>query len=620
MPDPRYRLVSPFDTGLTDDPSQEPVVASQYSLISPFEAMGTPTPSLPSLPSLPSGMGSDAMNWAAILGGLGLGLARPRVGPQALQNLQAVNMMQWRDDQRALAQQRLELQQREEATKRAILGQIMAPEGGPPSFTAQAAPPPAKPEVSNVPHFAAPPPTSLQAPTQFTPQSRMAEAPPQPFFTGPPSPIRGNTSTGLSAYGLSKTQSTNRGSEKEQATNAAVNDLTTAWMQQPDQAQQNPRRLLKEVLARNPLADSKEVRQNLSNTLFETYHASVLTTQPNLDPKSAFREAYKAAAQDLGPGMFVPTDQMRTLATQVPSLEEQRSLSAIQGDKTKQGQLNQIEGAREAALTGARNTANFYTQPYTPTEAAAFERPPVVGTTPAQQAGVAPMSKERTTGLESRERERSQTQTAVETVAPTIANIVRKAEEVRKSFGGMDVQSLLQKGKNWVDVMQSQVTGFPATEMGKLIQSYDTLVQTNGPLMARVVQAQRGNLTEQERIIGQQGFPATFRELYNNPIAGNDRLSVLGDVMALELRDPTFRLGRLDAPMSEFEKGVEAYRQRRIATRPELYTNAPLLPPTGAPPGAAPPTLSAPPLTPEDQAVKDRINQEIQDYLKRRGQ
>jgi len=609
-------MVSPFDPRLTDPVAGESdSIATEYGLISPFEAMGAQAPSLPSMPTLPSlPSGNEALNWAAILGGLGLGLARPRVAPQALQNFSAANLMQWRDDQREFARQRLELAQREELTKRAVLGQILGGEGGgqaPPQFTAQAPSTPPEPQVSAVPHFAAPAISSLTAPQQFEPQARLAEQPPQPFFNVPPQPIRGNTSTGLSAYGLSQTQSTTRGTEKEQATNNAVNELASAWVQNPELAQRDPRRLLKEVLTRNPQADSKEVRQSLSNTLFETYHSNVLSAQPNLDPKTAFRQAYTAASQDLGPGMFMPTDQMRTLATQVPSVEEQRGLAASRGDQPKLRELNVMEGERAGTID--------LMKPFTPSEAQKFAVPPPVGTTPGQIMGRrAPMSAEQETGLVGRERERSQTQTAVETVAPTIANIVRKAEDVRKSFGGMDIQSLFQRGKNWVDVMQAQVTGFPATEMGKLIQSYDTLVQTNGPLMARVVQAQRGNLTEQERIIGQQGFPATFRELYNNPVAGNDRLAVLGDVMALELRDPTFRLGRLEAPMSEFEKGVETFRQQRIATRPELYTNAPSFQPTPSSP-AAPPSLPAPLLTPEDQAMKDRINQEINEYLKRRG-
>lgn len=594
MADPRWKYVTPDQTSLGEDP----LVASQWGVISPFEAMNMDAPSMPAMPNLPAlPSGNEALNWAAILGGLGLGLARPRVAPQALQTFSALNLMQDRGLRREEARQRLASAQREEDTKQSILGQIMAPEGG-----------------TAAPTFTGPPSTGPQQTGTPAPNTQ-----PTPFFTTSPAPIRGNTSTGISAYGLSKTQSTNRGTEKEQATNAAVNDLTTAWMQNPDQAQQNPRRLLKEVLGRNPQADSSAVRQNLSNTLFETYHAAVLQNQPTLDPKSAFREAYKAAAQDLGPGMFVPTDQMRTLATQVPSIEEQRSLSAIQGDKTKQGQLNLIEGAREAALTGAKNTANFYTQPYNPSEAQKFVTPPPVGTTPAQQAGRAPMSVGQETGITVQERERSQTQTAVETVAPAVAGIVKKAEDIRKAFSGLSLQDMYHRGKNWLDVMQSQVTGFPATEMGKLVQSYDTLVENNGPLMARVVQAQRGNLTEMERKIGERGFPATFRELFNNPVAGNDRLAVLSDVLGLELRDPTFSLGRLDVPPSEFEKSINATRQQRIASRPELYSNAPTFHAPASPGAAtAPPTLSAPMLTPEDQAVKDRVNQEIQDYLNRR--
>ena len=170
-----------------------------------------------------------------------------------------------------------------------------------------------------------------------------------------------------------------------------------------------------------------------------------------------------------------------------------------------------------------------------------------------------------------------------------------------------------------LDVMQSQVTGFPTTEMGKLVQSYDTLVENNGPLMARVVQAQRGNLTEMERKIGERGFPSTFRELFNNPVAGNDRLAVLSDVLGLELRDPTFSLGRLDVPASEFEKGIEATRHQRIATRPELYVNAPTFGAPTRPQGQnAPPILPESLLAPEDKAITDQINKELQQNVKPR--
>ncbi len=610
---------------LPPDMNADPAVLQQVAMSQPMD--DTTPPSMPQ-PSPSSGglSAGNLANWAAILGGLGLGLARPRVAPQALNNFQAANMMQWRDDQREFARQRLELAQREEATKRQILGQIIGPEGGatpPPAVAgATAAPPPAPPTTSAVPHFAAPPVSGMTTPLQFEPQARTAVPPDQPFFTGEPTPVRGNTSTSLSAYGLSKTQSTNRGTEKEQATNAAVNDLTTAWMQNPEQAQRDPRRLLKETLSRYPAADSKEVRQNLSNTLFETYHAEVLRANPSLDPKSAFRQAYNAASQDLGPGMFVPTDQMRTLATQVPSIDEQRSLATIQGDKSKQAQLNAVESAREASITGARNTADFFTKPYTPGEAQQFENPPRVGTTPAQQAGSqAPMSFERQTGLGVRERERSQREVQLEAVAPSISSVVERAEQIRKGFSELNLMSLAQRGKNWLDIAQSQLTGFPQTELGKLVTSYDDMVQTSGPFMAKAVQGNVGNLTEQEQAVGRQGFPKTFRELVNSPIAGNDRMSVLSTVLAMELRDPNFRLSRLDVPMSEFEKSVEAHRQQLIRTRPELFSRVPQLPPTGVSPpaqGMAPPTLQTPPMTPEDQAIKDRINQEMSDYLRKR--
>lgn len=638
MADKRWNMVSPFDAGYTD-PLQDPVLASQWGLMNPLSEM-----SMPPLPSLPQGTGNTALNLVGILGGLGLGLARPRVAPQALQNLQAANMMEWRDTQRELSEQRLALQKQDQALQLQTLAEMQRGEGGQPqaaSSFAQPRPtaPPQPPPVSAVPHFALGSSSLPGAPMQFTPEARLAEPPTQPFFTGQPAPIRGNTSNTLNAFGRSQTRSTSRGTEREQATNNAVNDLTTAWMQNPDQAQRDPRRLLKEVLTRNPAADSKEVRQSLSNTLFETYHTATLTNQPGLDPKSAFRQAYADAAKDLGAGLFMPTDQMRTLATQVAGEGEHRGLAIGKDDKDRLGQLNIYEGNQAASVQGAKNAADIYTKGMSPSDLQSFETPPPIGSTMGdvmrgqarqqRQPSVTgqmgptpgtPMSKQRQVQVETSEREHSQTRVAVESVAPTIANIVRKAEDIRKAFSDNSLQDWFHKGTNWIDVMQSQVTGFPTTEMGKLIQSYDTLVDTNGTLMARVVQGQKGNLTEQERIIGQRGFPATFRELMNNPVAGNDRLAVLSDVIALELNDPTFRLGRLDAPMSEFEKGVEAYRQNRIATRPELYYNPPRLPGAAlpGPPPAAPPTMSAPMMTPEDQAISDRIQQELQQNIKPR--
>lgn len=571
---------------------------------------------------MPSMGGSDMANWAAILGGLGLGLARPRLADDARQNFQAMNTMQWREDQKDFARQRLAIAQREHDIQVANFLKMQEGEGGTPqsapgTFTAPPPTPPqaAAPSPSAVPHFAAPAVSGLAQPLQFEPQTRMAEQPPQPFFQSGPQPIRGNTSNSFSAFGQSQTRSTNRGTEREQATNNAVNDLTTAWVQNPDQAQKDPRRLLKEVLQRNPQADSKAVRENLSNTLFETYHSTVMTDQPNLDPKSAYRQAYSAAAKDLGPGMFVPTDQMRTLATQSASVEEQRGLATSANDKGRLSELNVYAGHEAAALQGAKNTADIFTKAIGEGAAKEYENPPPARTTLAQMGSRAPMSAQRQVNVTVSERERVQRQVQLEAVAPSIAHVVQRAEQIRKGFDGLNLMNLAQKGKNWLDVAQSQVTGLPQTELGKLVTSYDDMVQTSGPFMAKAVQGQVGNLTEQEQAVGRQGFPKTFRELVNNPVAGNDRMSVLGTVLAMELRDPTFDLGRLEVPMSEFEKSVRAHRQQLIQTRPELFTNAPQMAPQMPQSAGAPPTLATPPMTPEDQAVSDRIQQELGAYF-----
>lgn len=632
--DPRWKMVPFWDTSIAADPTQDPTLQTSFGLMNPFAglwggapppAQNTPTP--PSAPAMPSMSGNEMANWAAILGGLGLGLARPRIADEARQNFSAMNTLQWREDQKKFAQQRLDIAQREHDIQVANYAKMQEPEGGTAQGTFTAPPPrmgqgpqaqAAPPSVSTVPHFAAPQVSGLTQPAQFIPETRLAEQPPTPFLTTPPSPVRGNTSTNLSAFGQSQTRSTSRGTEKEQATNNAVNDLTTAWVQNPELAQKDPRRLLKEVLQRNPAADSKAVRESISNTLFDTYHTTIQQEQPGLDPKSAYRQAYTATARDL-PGLFAPTDQMRSLATQSASIEEQRSLAFAGGDKGRLRDIDIMQGNTEAAMTGARNAANFATAPYSPTEAQKFETPPPVGTTPLQQSrvGRAPMSEQRQVNVTVAERERTQRMVQLEAVAPSIASVVQRAEQIRKGFSDLNLMNLAQKGKNWLDVAQSQLTGLPQTELGKLVTSYDDMVQTSGPFMAKAVQGQVGNLTEQEQAVGRQGFPKTFRELVNSPVAGNDRMAVLGTVLAMELRDPTFDLGRLEVPMSEFEKSVRAHRQHLIQTRPELFSNPPQMGAQPAMPSSAgaPPTLATPPMTPEDKAISDRIQQELSGYF-----
>lgn len=105
----------PWDTGLTENPDDEQLLATNFQL-----------------PSIPPGAGNTALNLASILGGLGLGLARPRVAPQALQSLAAVNAMQARDD----AQQRMAMMQ-EAVKRRREAAQLIAPQLGIPPELAE---------------------------------------------------------------------------------------------------------------------------------------------------------------------------------------------------------------------------------------------------------------------------------------------------------------------------------------------------------------------------------------------------------------------------------------------------------------------------------------------------
>lgn len=594
--------------------------------------MAGPPPSSDQPPFLSNGFANQALNLAAIIGGLGLGLARPRVAPQAQDNFQMLNTMQWRDEQRKIAQQRLAIQQREEETKRAILGQILAPEDGTPPTSPQvaatrstgqlSAPQSPAPQVSEVPHFAASMPNTLTRAPQLVPQDRMAQPPDQPFLTSPPSPILGELTQGLSAYGLSRQGVTKRGTEREQATNNAISDMSAAWLQYPDRAQRDPVGLYNEVRGRYKQADTGALREDLTTTVFDEQYRKLLDT--GLDPKSQFRQAYQESAKLL-PGIFRPSKEIRTQATNIASMDEQEALAVVNGDKSALKKLNVVKGDTAYTLRGAQNTADVATKPLTPTELQQFRNPPPVGTTQGQLMGkAAPMSRQEEINVTTSERDRTERKIMLEAVAPSISSVVRRAEELRKGFADLSLMNIYQKGKNWLDVAQSQMTGVPLTELGKLVTSYDDMVRTSGTFMAKAVQGNSGVLTEPEQAVGRQGFPQTFRELVNNPVGGNDRMAVLGTVLAVELRDPTFHLDRLDVPMSEFEKSVEAHRQQLIATRPELFTDAPRLAPAAptlpgqAPAASAPPTVPPHILTPEDQAVKDRVNQEIQEYLNRR--
>ena len=554
MADPRYRMVSPFDTSLASDPTQDPIVASQYGLINPLEGM-----SMPSMPALPQGSGNTALNLAGILGGLGLGLARPRVAPQALQTLQAINTIGWREDQKEFARQRLELAQREQALQLANLAEMQRPEGGSasPQF-AQASPPPAPPQVSGVPHFALSQPGGAGAAPQFTSESRLEAPPDQPFLTSPPTPIRGNTSTSLSAFGRSQTRSTTRGTEKEQATNNAVNDLTTAWMQNPDLAQRDSRRLLKDVLARNPAADSKEVRQNLSNTLFETYHAAVLQNQPNLDPKTAFRQAYGAAAQDLGPGMFVPTDQMRTLATQVPSLEERRSLAVGQGDKTTQKELNIVEGERAGALQTYQNKADIYSKALA--EGAISQIPgAVMGQTTADVAGRPALGTQDVANLR-----------IIRSVIPQFKRMEALNAQIATSKAWKDLAG--QK----FDTIKARLLSLGDPDFVAKVNAYEDYRQLVAISYARA-QGMVGTQTEMDRLVSQGVIPAS------------------GEF------GPTAQK-KWDFIFQDFQNRLEAFEPQSLAgTKKQLPNRLQF----GTPPPPAPRLL-----TPEQQAIDAQLNRE----------
>lgn len=557
MANERYKPTSPFDLGLAE-PGQEQITVPQYSFIPPWEAMNMPPPALPS--------GNDAMNWASILGGLGLGLARPRLAPQALQNFSALGLMQERSDRQAYEQQRLDVAKHEELMKQLVLKQIlgggdMTTSPSSPSFTAPAstaATPPSPPQVSDVPHFAAAMPGSMAQTPQLIPQERMAEQPSQPFFQGAPSPIRGNTSTGLSAYGISQTQSTNRGTEKEQATNNAVNDLTTAWVQNPEVAQRDPRRLLKEVLARNPQADSKEVRQNLSNTLFETYHLGVLSNQPNLDPKTAFREAYTAASQDLGPGMFLPTDQMRTLATQVPSIEERRSFAVGQNNQPALSNLNVVESNTAAAKQGAQNTADFYTKQL---QEGAISQVPgaVMGQTMADVAGKPALNQQAMTNLNN-----------LRAVVPQFKRMETINQQIATSKEWKDLAG--QK----FDVLQAKLLSSGNPALVANINAYEAFRRLFAIQYARAL-GMVGTQTDLDQLIAQEVIPAS------------------GEF------GPTARK-KWDFIFADLQNRLQAFQPETLG---ETMRNLPSRSRTNEPPPLAPRLL-----TPQQQALDAQLNRE----------
>lgn len=673
-----YKWVMPWD--LDVDPA-----SLQFNPAAYFQAMGSaatpqpqPQPPLQLVESAPvppptSGSGfslpsfsmpsNEAMGTAAMLGGLALGLGAPQVGPQALQNFSAINLMQNRDEYRRQAQERLELQKQiEQRRENVILAQkgLMRPGmdpdliplaeqerarrvraeaefyGTPPpqgNAPVQVNAPSQAPQPSEVPHYQAvggPGGVQLE-PTQrnIDPGQgpiRLDAAQPGGDFMFPSQPQRppGNVSRSLTVDGMTITKSQPTVDPKVFATQRAVAELSELVATQDEAVQADPRKAFRVIMQRYPDADAADVKRELTNSMINAHVMHAQATDPNIDPKSAYIIGFNGARQDLGL-LFSPPDSARTMSTQVPSLEERRSAAyGTPGEKDTQRRLNQIDSNREAAVTAGRNIANFETLPLTPEQLQHFEQPLPYGTTGSQAAGRAPMSEQRKVNVDVTERERSQTQVAIQDVAPAITSIVTKAEQIRGEFEKMSGMGLLQQGANWVDYAQSTLTGVPLTEFGKLVKTYDDLVKTNGVMLARAYQGQKGNLTETERKIGDQGFPQTFKELYNNPQGANDRMAVMSEVMALELRDPNFRIPRLNVPATPFEQSVEAARQQRIATRPDLYSQvgaapppvrqAPLAPPPPAPAAPAPPTM----LSPEEQSLNSKIDADIKNSLSKR--
>jgi hypothetical protein len=668
-----WKFVNPWDLNPTD---------MSFDPVGYFQGLGgamgigqTPTP--PPLPvqqqepqtvspNQGSGMGNLG-DWAAILGGLGLGIAAPHVGPQALQNFSAINLMQNRQDQRREAQERIDLYKqaekrhmettlaaqgieipgmdpalaqaaRQEAERTARVQEAFFNDGmpqGPQSMQARQPQAPAMPQAPGTPQYT--PVSTGEAPASSEPlrnidpsqgPPRLEATAPASEFVFPSDPRIAPTSTtkSLTHRGMTITKNQPTIDPKQFDTQQAVAELSELIATQDDAVANNPRQAFRTIMKRHSQADAKEVKHQLSDVMINAHMQHLTETDPGLDPITAYRHAYSAAAKDMGL-LFSPTDQARNQSLGIATIEQQRANSIGQpGGRAIQNELNTIEAAREAALTGAKNTANFYTEVLPPSSLQHFEDPPKFGGTGAQIAGKAPMSKERETGITTRERERSQLQVTMEHSAPTVQAVATKAQELRTQFDRISKMGIIGQGANWADYMQSQATGMPMTEFGKAAKTYDDFVATSGPMVARAVQSQVGNLTEMEQQVARKGLPQTFREIHNNPVEANERMAVLGDAISMKLRDPNFRLPRLnpDSPLSPFEQHVEQARTQRIATRPDLYNAIAqqLAPPPVAPqapqaPGA-PPSVPSHILSPQEQADLDKINADIQNSINKK--
>lgn len=363
---------------------------------------------------------ADLTNLAGVAGGLGLGLARPRIGDQARQTAGLVSLMQQRQDaneERDLARRETQRQhfqnlaaqlaqhgiattpdelatpdnmstqltkmaQQVQTAEKNALAFPNAPLPVPPSATALPPPGVETPMPLVPPHtVSALPPLALEGGTPATPPPSTPAAPLTPpavrppaaastgssFFPFPAQPTQMNVTGSVTApiSKITRGASTNYGTVHEQQTNSAVRDLTQAYADPflGASIHQFPVEAMQDLLVRYPQADPNKVKEGVTQLVVGQTRRELLNTPEGhaMHPAEALRMAHERAQTLLGP-FYRADPQTQTATLHVPSIEERRSLAANQRDPQALRYLNEVESNRAAALQGAQNTADIYTK------------------------------------------------------------------------------------------------------------------------------------------------------------------------------------------------------------------------------------------------------------------